>query len=118
MIQDPEPVTAMVALDDPVYGDKVTVTIESTNKKISEGLGYLRTMEWAKAEDSFRAVTETERNNEKLAEAYFGLGVSLEAQKEYQGALDAYNEAFRRVNTVPYENGVTRARTALGLPTD
>lgn len=110
---DPE-LQAVVNVEDPDYGGETPITVTVSSKSYRDGVGKLRTQKWAEAIEFFQAKTEDESNRERLAEAYFAMGVAYEAQGNYAEAVKAYEEAFERANRAEYQDGMNRARTGLG----
>ena len=105
---------AAVTLEDPDFGGTFIVLVTVSKSSWAEGVGKLRTQKWDEAITFFHDALESERRENRQAEAYFAIGVAHEAQKEYSQAASAYESALELANVSDYQDGVNRARAALG----
>lgn len=110
--ENPE-LMATVKVEDPDYGGKTPIVVIMSSTKYRDAIGKLRTEKWNEAIAILDERIESERNRDRLAEAYFAKGVAHEVQGEYQPALDAYEAAYERGNRAEYKDGIDRAKSGL-----
>jgi len=94
-------------------GETLFVVVEGSESAQEDAIGALRAELWRDAIEEFEALNESETNDDKRAQNYFGIGVAYEVLGDYQQALEAHRSALRLANKAEYDDAMKRAKRAL-----